>query len=50
MKRTITLKDNTWKELNRIKYSAGYETIDDLINVLLGHHTMEKRVKGGMTK
>lgn len=33
--RTITVKNETWKELIRIKYARGFETVDDVIIDLL---------------
>ena len=33
--KTLTLQDETWKELNVMKYAMGVETLDDLITKLI---------------
>jgi hypothetical protein len=32
---TVTLRIETWKELIRIKYARGFETVDEVIRDLL---------------
>ena len=34
--KTIKVSDKIWKELQMIKIKAGYNTIEDVIKVLLG--------------
>lgn len=36
MKTTITLKQDTWEELQMIKIKGGYDSIDEVIKILLG--------------
>lgn len=40
--KTITLQDETWKEINLIKYALGCDTIDDVINKLILNYQTQK--------
>ena len=42
--KTLTLQDETWKDLNLMKYAIGVETLDDLITkLILNYKTQLKK-------
>ena len=43
--RTITLRNSTWNELMRIKYSRDFKTVDDVIVDLLDDDEVKSLVE-----